>query len=705
MIELYDDKPENLNCSKNVNLEATISDRMEIISTECTNKMIELAAMMIKDAVGLMAAEPPCSYAAVALGSMAKLEATPYSDLEFLFLIEEHTSETEAYFEQLAINVYFLIGNLQETNLKYMNIEELEGWFKDKSKSGFKIDGLRANAGNIPTGNGEPQSKNKYICTVAYLLGRYRHIFQNPIAELKREDRPPELIGDESGLLAYVRLITSSCSEGDMLFTQLEDGIRDTELNDERRNVATLVLETDYCKHYIFPYMSLFNGSCMDVKSEIYRFPSMLVLNLKILQSVKSSSSWETLQQIKDIRIKDIRLRGVLSISMLIRLASYLYHDSQCERTSFLKVSQTNEDRLDKFKQWHISPKLFLMYFIARGPSECLYPAEEKDIIYWKNLTLSDKRLISALEVKVSLGGSCYGYVEKLSPQVFSNPPCLLACILTTFLNKNGNHKLAHKCLKDIEAQSADDEATQRAAILLWETATRSGMCRERRIYEERVTALLTSNSLISASHLVSMLWGLRFDGYRIPYDLTILSIHSLKSFIEAYYHFLLGDYKLSLEIFMECELQEDQNKGEESISLFQMTLLVQIGEVYLKLLAYDDCLETLKQAVITHMKFLDHQHDRIFADAFRLIGDCYLAKNEYVWASRAYRMALHIHDCTPPLTKSNGLTPNIAAIYDNLHIIYRQQNDLIRATLCKMRSDKIKRHLHIDCTCDYKQH
>ena len=100
MIELYDDKPENLNCYKNVNLEATISDRMEIISTECTNKMIELAAMIIKDAVGLMAAEPPCSYAAVALGSMAKLEATPYSDLEFLLLIEEHTSETEAYFEK-----------------------------------------------------------------------------------------------------------------------------------------------------------------------------------------------------------------------------------------------------------------------------------------------------------------------------------------------------------------------------------------------------------------------------------------------------------------------------------------------------------------------------------------------------------------------------------------------------------------------------
>ena len=67
------------------------------------------------------------------------------------------------------MSVYFVIGNIKETPLKYMNIEELKN-FTDNGMNGFKIDGLQQKAGNIPTGNGTKEQKNKFILTVDELM-------------------------------------------------------------------------------------------------------------------------------------------------------------------------------------------------------------------------------------------------------------------------------------------------------------------------------------------------------------------------------------------------------------------------------------------------------------------------------------------------------------------------------------------------------
>mgnify|MGYP001793048346 CR=1 FL=1 len=58
---------------------------------------------------------------------------------------------------------YFIMGNLGETKLSYMNVKELYGWFEDKAKNGFKIDGLAPGAGNIPTGNRDQSTAIRII--------------------------------------------------------------------------------------------------------------------------------------------------------------------------------------------------------------------------------------------------------------------------------------------------------------------------------------------------------------------------------------------------------------------------------------------------------------------------------------------------------------------------------------------------------------
>ena len=75
---------------------------------------------------------------------------------------------------------YSMIDNLRETKLSYMAIDELSGWFDDKSINGLKIDGLAAGAGNIPTGNGLLDTQNHYIVTPQELAERYAWVMEHP---------------------------------------------------------------------------------------------------------------------------------------------------------------------------------------------------------------------------------------------------------------------------------------------------------------------------------------------------------------------------------------------------------------------------------------------------------------------------------------------------------------------------------------------
>ena len=74
---------------------------------------------------------------------------------------------------------YFIMGNLGETKLSYMNIKELYGWFDDTAKNGFKIDGLAPGAGNSPSGN-SPKNRNHFIVTPELLAERNKAILDNP---------------------------------------------------------------------------------------------------------------------------------------------------------------------------------------------------------------------------------------------------------------------------------------------------------------------------------------------------------------------------------------------------------------------------------------------------------------------------------------------------------------------------------------------
>ena len=271
-------------------------EMMKSISLSCSQFMGEFTGRIIQESVQLLNITPPCEFDAVAIGSIARGEATPYSDLEYLFLVEKDTPETIQYFEMLAITSYFLIGNLAETKLSYMAIEELQGWFHDTSRNGFKIDGLLEGARNIPTGYGSEAKQNHFIVTPQELADRYQRILHNP-------DPTESMRGDLTAMLSYTTTLYSHAEDGvsGKLLLEFREKQATMKPNQAREDANMKMLTTDAEKFNFVPNSKLSSkGYSADVKKEIYRFPSILSLDMGIVCSCTALSSWESLELLRE---------------------------------------------------------------------------------------------------------------------------------------------------------------------------------------------------------------------------------------------------------------------------------------------------------------------------------------------------------------------------------------------------------------------
>ena len=111
----------------------------------------------------------PCDYAIIALGSVARMEATPYSDLEFAILYSDPTvGDKIRYFRELTLFLHLKVINLGETIVPALEIEELnnfqsehnDSWFYDsETPQGISLHGATPWASKTPLGRGKTKNK------------------------------------------------------------------------------------------------------------------------------------------------------------------------------------------------------------------------------------------------------------------------------------------------------------------------------------------------------------------------------------------------------------------------------------------------------------------------------------------------------------------------------------------------------------------
>ena len=376
--------------------------KLRDIMTNSDSKMTDFAKDVMAYTLQLITSfteEPPCSFAVIAMGSFGRGEAIPYSDLEYLFLIEEKSDDNISYFEKLAVTSYFVIGNLKETKLSHVAIEELQGWFEDMSRCGLQIDGLSMGAGNIPTGNGSREQKNQFIVTPEELEDCYRHVLYNPGEEALR--------GDLTSMLTYTKLFYSKQEKRTDLLGEFRERLAHITPNQTRKDINFKMLNTDLEKLKFMPWKDLIDrGHNSDAKKELYRFPSIILLDLTIILGNSSGTSWENIEQQSTQQAIPQQLSSYLKFALAsaiyIRLSAYLHHNSQDNRISVAMHNNKSLSTTREGKRWFMPLGLFSALLAKLLPVQC--PAKNiddldqllrEDVQWSRQLTLTSIKFVA----------------------------------------------------------------------------------------------------------------------------------------------------------------------------------------------------------------------------------------------------------------------------------------------------------------------
>ncbi|KAI8499994.1 hypothetical protein Bbelb_223110 [Branchiostoma belcheri] len=352
---------------KNLFKSITVERRefIQVLTDECISKL----------------GPPPCKYAFIGLGSQATELVTPYSDLEFAILTEEGKDDdyddTRRYFLNLANYLHLKVINLGETILPAMAIPSLndflsedpeKDWFFDSiTPRGFAFDGFMPWASKTPFGRDQTKSKPSIsLIQTPAELAEYQHLHIALAEGYHLSDilrRVTYLTGDESLVEEYTSIVNKSVDRSPAL-SRLSAMLI---LND---NITQLVnVEA--------------TDQLLDVKNEIYRFPSVAVDVLSICCGITIASVWgmiEELHKTQRISHEDAHhLTVLISISAELRLRTYIANGGQKDKLSplaMMKVQLDKHDEDDTIVEsvFHIpdSKMLFRYYYTAFPLKRCI---------------------------------------------------------------------------------------------------------------------------------------------------------------------------------------------------------------------------------------------------------------------------------------------------------------------------------------------
>ena len=194
--------------------------------------------------------------------------------------------------------------------------------------------------------------------------------------------------------------------------------------NDSRIDANRKMLRGDAQKFNFEPdaefHDKRFNAN---VKKELYRFPSIILMDISIILGHTKKSSWETLDSFAQQKCLPqymlSALRFSLATAVYVRLSAYLYHDSHDDRVSVRQLPNEHQSGEGNHvgRRWFLSQDMFSALFNKLLPLKFQLsrkfdghiPSEEpgRIVIMWSKVKTHNYsgRDDEALRTLVQIGG------------------------------------------------------------------------------------------------------------------------------------------------------------------------------------------------------------------------------------------------------------------------------------------------------------
>ena len=323
----------------------TIQQLNKIIAHKYKQIMVELS-QYCQDIMG----KPPCQYAIIGMGSLAREEITAHSDFEHIILLldDENYKSYLEYFKWFSVIFHIVVLNVQETIVPSLNIASLNGiesslgdWFHDHiTTRGISFDGMMPHACKFPLGR-QQHTKNKQFTTELI----------KPVSEML------EYLSSDADLkngyhLADILTKTCFVFGNRDIFKQFVDGAQiylNTKSEADTINDIKQQVKQDLNNFSTrFRLSNLKSQHTINIKLLVYRSTTIFISALARKHNISANSCFDIIDQMaynKHITQNTAeKLKFAIAIACEMRLRVYMDKNSQCDNAIDLQ-----QDGIEKF--------------------------------------------------------------------------------------------------------------------------------------------------------------------------------------------------------------------------------------------------------------------------------------------------------------------------------------------------------------------
>ena len=360
--------------------ELKIAGYTKDIYQRIANQTKHLIHSMVDDCIEVLG-PAPCNYAIIGLGSFARGELTPYSDLECAILIDDvredvenpedeekvNTNDAKEYFRLLNYYLHFKIVGLGETILPILSIDSLNKikFYDNITPRGFTFDALLPEAYKWPLGRQNMCNDKGEKLKDFELIGTTEELAKYQTAE------GYEYKLHLAEVLASAEIITSNNKDqGNALLAKYHKLVS-AKLAEKSASGLEFYKQRglDLLKEDIKQYQPIKKGEervIWNAKKEIYRFPEVVLEGICLYHNIRKNNAWDKIEELQKLNIINKEaadnLKIALGIATEIRLRTYLASNKMADDVEVNKpFNQSSKEQVQKV--FNISKERLQRYY------------------------------------------------------------------------------------------------------------------------------------------------------------------------------------------------------------------------------------------------------------------------------------------------------------------------------------------------------